>query len=184
LEVERQWRAHPGLRLPARIGAWHAIERHAQVLVDRYYDTPELQLHEQRMRLRVRRSHERAVSTLKRRLGSASGLRRRIEIEGPCEGDPEISLAFVAARLVTLEPLREFGTIVTRRTTSVYELDRRRIEVVRDHVSYPAGSDEWRLEAEGLPDDVNELAALLETLPLGLAPVRRGKVQTLLKRCA
>ena len=41
-----------------------------------------------------------------------------------------------------------------------------------------------RLEAEGEAGDVTELGALLDRMPLGLAPVRRGKVRTLLQRCA
>ena len=112
------------------------------------------------------------------------GLRRRVEIEGPCDGDPELSAAFVAARLLTLQPLVELGRIVTARVIRVYAHGERTVEVVRDCVSYPVGADEWRLEAEGEVADVIELGELLERMPLGLAPVRRGKVRTLLQRCA
>jgi inorganic triphosphatase YgiF len=183
-EVERQWRAHPRLRLPAAIGVWRAIDDRSERLVDHYYDTTDLQLDRQRARLRLRSTDAAEVATLKRHVTSNAGLRRRIEIEGPCDGDPELSVAFVAARLLTLHPLIELGRIVTARATRVYAHGERTVEVVRDRVACPVGDDEWRLEAEGEAGDVSELGALLERLPLGLAPVRRGKVQTLLRRCA
>jgi inorganic triphosphatase YgiF len=183
-EVERQWRAHASLRLPSALGTWHAVDDHSDRLVDHYYDTADLQLHEQRARLRLRTAGAIEIATLKRRVSASAGLRRRIEIEGPCGADPEASVAFVAARLLTLQPLVEIGRIVTARTTRVYAHGDRAVEVVRDCVSYPVGGDEWRLEAEGEAGDVSEIAELLERLPLGLAPVRRGKVQTLLRRCA
>jgi inorganic triphosphatase YgiF len=166
------------------IGAWRVVEHREERLIDRYYDTADLELHRLRARLRVRRSESRTCSTLKRRISSSGGLRRRIEIEGPCMADPEDSIAFVAARLLTLHPLAEMGRIVTARATHIYARGDRAVEVVRDRISYPVGEDEWRLEAEGEADDVTELAAQLERLSLGLAPVRRGKVQTLLRRCA
>ena len=184
VEVERQWRAHASLRLPAAIGNWRLVDALEERLVDHYYDTTDLELHAQRVRLRVRRSDSLRYSTLKRRLSSSEGLRRRIEIESRCDDDHEASAAFVAARLLTLRPLAEIGRIVTARATHLYAHDDRCVEVVRDRVSYPVGEDEWRLEAEGDPADVTEIGALLERLPLGLAPVRRGKVQTLLRRCA
>lgn len=183
-EVERQWRAHPSLQLPAAIGAWRAIGDRSERLVDHYYDTADLELDRQRARLRLRSSETAEVATLKRHVTSSAGLRRRVEIEGPCDGDPELSLAFVAARLLTLQPLIELGRIVTERTTRVYADGERSVEVVRDRVSYPVGDDEWRLEAEGEISDVSELGALIERLPLGLGPVRCGKVRTLLQRCA
>jgi CYTH domain len=183
-EVERQWRAHPSLRLPFAIGAWRSVDERHDRLVDHYYDTVDLQLDGHRARLRLRSASEREIATLKRRVSSTAGLRRRVEIEGPCGPDPETSVAFVAARLLTLQPLVEIGRIVTDRTTRVYADGGRAVEVVRDRVSYPVGGDEWRLEAEGEADDVLEIAGLIERLSLGLAPVRRGKVQTLLRRCA
>jgi hypothetical protein len=183
-EIERQWRAQPSLQLPTRIGAWCAVDGHYDRLVDTYYDTRDLQLDGRRARLRLRRAALYEVATLKRRVSATKGVRRRIEIEGPYDGDPETSVAFVAARLLTLQPLLEIGRIVTARTTRVYAHGDRRVEVVRDHVSYPRGGDEWRVEAEGATTDVNELAALLDELPIGLQPVRRGKVQTMLRRCA
>ena len=184
LEIERQWKAHPGLRLPPSIGDWNAVGSRDELLVDHYYDTSDLQLAEQRARLRVRRAAEADVATLKRRMPSDGRLRHRIEIEGPFDGDPELSVAFVAARLLTQHPLTLLGRIVTARSTRVYALGARRVDVARDCVSYPVGRDEWRLEAEGEARDVLEIAQLLEELPLGLAPVRRGKVQTLLRRRA
>jgi hypothetical protein len=184
VEVERQWRAHSRLRLPARIGAWHAIDDRYDRLVDRYYDTSDMQLAGHRARLRLRRAGPCEVATLKRRVDCSGGLRKSIEIEGPFDEDPETSVAFVAARLLTLNPLLEIGRIVTARSTRVYANAGRTLEIVRDCVSYPVGDDEWRLEAEGATGDVEEIARLLERLPLGLAPVRRGKVQTLLRRCA
>jgi inorganic triphosphatase YgiF len=184
LEIERQWRAHAALRLPFAIGAWQSVEEREQRLVDHYYDTADLQLAGRRARLRVRRSDDAEVATLKQRVSSGGRERRRIEIEGPYEGDPETSVAFIAARLLTLHPLERLGRIVTARTTRVYGLGDRRVEVARDRVSYPVGADEWRVEAEGAAGDVDEIARLLERLQLGLGPVRRGKVQTLLRRCA
>jgi inorganic triphosphatase YgiF len=183
-EVERQWRAHPALQLPLSLGAWRAVDDRCERLLDHYYDTADLQLDRQRARLRLRTSDAAEVATLKRHVTSSAGLRRRVEIEGPCEGDPELSAAFIAARLLTLHPLVELGRIVTARATRVYARGERTVEVVRDCVSYPVGEDEWRLEAEGEAGDVTELGALLDRMPLGLAPVRRGKVRTLLQRCA
>lgn len=183
-EIERQWKAHPNLHLPSLIGPWSAVDGHYDRLVDTYYDTRDLLLDGRRARLRLRRAATYEVATLKRRVTASAGLRHRIEIEGPYDSDPETSVAFVAARLLTMRPFFEIGCIVTARTTRVYESTGRRVEVVRDHVSYPRGGDEWRVEAEGALADVNELAELLEKLPLGLEPVRRGKVQTMLRRSA
>jgi adenosylmethionine---8-amino-7-oxononanoate aminotransferase len=70
-------------------------------------------------------------------------------------------VAFIAARLLTLHPLERLGRIVTARTTRVYGLGDRRVEVARDRVSYPVGADEWRVEAEGAAGDVDEIARLL-----------------------
>ena len=56
VEVERQWRAHASLRLPAAIGDWRLVDALEERLVDHYYDTTDLELHAQRVRLRVRRS--------------------------------------------------------------------------------------------------------------------------------
>jgi inorganic triphosphatase YgiF len=184
LEVERQWRAHPRLRLPSRIGAWHAIDDRHDRLVDHYYDTSDMQLDIQRARLRLRSAGACELATLKRRVSSCDGLRRSIEIEGPFDGDPEASVAFVAARLLTLKPLLEIGRIVTARSTRIYGKAEQTVEIATDRVSYPVGDDEWRLEVEGETRDVDEMAQLLERMPLGLAPVRRGKVQTLLRRYA
>jgi CYTH domain len=184
-EIERQWRAHPRLHLPAAVGDWRVTDESSERLVDRYYDTADLDLDARRARLRVRSGEASEVATLKRRVSSIAGLRRRIEIEGPCDGgDPETSVAFVAARLLTLRPLLEIGHIETDRTTRIYALGERSVQLMRDCVSYPVGADEWRLEAEGSVEDVKAIAGLLERLPLGLAPVGRGKVQTLLRRCA
>src|SRR5450432_3184553 len=91
LEIERQWRAHARLRLPSAIGAWSVVDCHESRLVDSYYDTSELELHSKRARLRIRRSQGLEISTLKRRVSSDAGLRRRIDIDGPCEGAPETS---------------------------------------------------------------------------------------------
>jgi inorganic triphosphatase YgiF len=184
LEIERQWRAHPGLRLPDAIGGWQAVDGRDELLVDHYYDTEDLRLAEQRARLRVRRAAASDIATLKRRMASDGNLRRRIEIEGPYDGDPETSVAFIAARLLTQHPLALLGRIVTARTTRVYAFGARSVEIARDRVSYPVGADEWRLEAEGEARDVHDIGQLLERLSLGLAPVRRGKVQTLLRRGA
>jgi uncharacterized protein YjbK len=184
VEVERQWRAHSRLHLPSRIGSWEAIDDRIDRLVDHYYDTSDMQLQSQRARLRLRRAAASEVATLKRRVTSSGGLRRSIEIEGTFGDDPETSVAFVAARLLTLKPLVEIGRMVTARSTRIYTNAGRTLELARDRVSYPVGDDEWRLEAEGATRDVEEIATLLERMPLGLAPVRHGKVQTLLRRCA
>jgi uncharacterized protein YjbK len=183
-EIERQWRSQPGVRLPAEIGEWSCVRALDERLLDHYFDTADMELHRRRVRLRVRRSEALRYSTLKRRISTTSGLRRRVEIEGPCAHDPETSAAFIAARLLTLQPFVEIGRIITARTTSVYVSQGRAVEIVRDRVTYPIGQDEWRLEVEGEADDVNHIALLLERLRLGLAPVRRGKVQTLLRRSA
>jgi hypothetical protein len=184
VEVERQWRAHSRLHLPAKIGSWTAIEDRYDRLIDDYYDTCDMQLQSQRARLRLRRAAGSEVATLKRRVTSSGGLRKSIEIEGTFGDNPETSVAFVAARLLTLKPLVEIGRIVTARSTRIYANADSTLELARDCVSYPVGDDEWRLEAEGATRDVEEIATLLERMPLGLAPVRHGKVQTLLRRCA
>jgi adenylate cyclase class IV len=184
LEIERQWSATPFTHLPARLGAWRAVDGHESVLVDTYFDTADRRLEWSRARLRVRATGTETLATLKRRVGRSGDLRRKVEIEGPCGDDPEQSVPFLAARLLTLDPLHELGVISTRRTTTVYRRDDRRVEVAHDEVDYPRGGPEWRLEAEGHADDVSELARLLEQRVDGLAAVRRGKVQTLLHRLA
>jgi inorganic triphosphatase YgiF len=183
-EVERQWRAMPGVVLPAELGDWRLDVESDALLVDRYFDTADLQLHASRSRLRIRTTPAGPIATLKRRVGSGGRLRRRIEIEAPCEADPEQSIPFVAARLLTLDPLHEIGTIRTRRLSRSYRLENRVVEVVRDRVRYDTGADEWRLELEGDPDDVRTVGRLLERRVPGLAAVRRGKVQTMLARRA
>ena len=80
--------------------------------------------------------------------------------------------------------VRPIGHIITAPATRIYTYEGRRVEVVRDRVRYPIGRDEWRLEVEGAAEDVTRVADVLEQLRLGLAPVRRGKIQTLLRRCA
>jgi hypothetical protein len=48
VEIERQWRAHAGLRLPPAIGAWRLVAQRDLRLADHYYDTADSQLAEQR----------------------------------------------------------------------------------------------------------------------------------------
>jgi hypothetical protein len=184
IEVERQWRAQPETRLPTSLGDWRSLDERSLVLLDRYFDTPDFQLDATRSRLRLRRSSGTTVATLKRNVGTADGLRQRIEIEGPCDADPEASVPFVAARLLTLDPLEEIGRIRTQRVARLYGCGERLVEVSTDQVAYRTGPDEWRVEAEGAASDVTELSQLLEARVAGLKPVRRGKVQTMLHRRA
>ncbi len=133
----------------------------------------------------MRSSDEAEVATLKRRVSSGGRLRRRIEIEGPCHGDPETSVAFVAARLLTLQPLERDRPHRDGAHGARLRLRRAPVELARDRVSYPVGDDEWRLEAEGAADDVErDRLACSSGSRSASQPVRRGKVQTLLRRCA
>jgi hypothetical protein len=183
-EIERQWRAGPGTRVPSWIGPWRAVEETEALLLDRYFDTRDLQLAATRSRLRIRSTPAGDIATLKRRVANRGRLRHRIEIEGPCDADPERSVPFVAARLLTLDPLHEIGTIQTRRVNRLYRRGQRMVEVARDEIGYRSGPSEWRIEVEGDAADVAEVAQLLEVRVPGLAPVRRGKVQEMLSRRA
>ena len=78
-------------------------------------------------RLRIRVQNGRTLATFKRSLeGAADGVRRREEVEGPAEGDPEASDAFRAARALSGAPLEPVGTLHTDRTAREYRARRAR----------------------------------------------------------
>ncbi len=182
VEVERQWLAPKGVRLPARIGAWTMVDEHGANMIDRYFDTTLLCLADRRARLRVRSSAHEDIATLKRRLPGSAGERRKLELQAPAGDDPQASAPFLAAGLITDAPLREIGAIRTRRLTRIYRRDKLAVEVVRDHVGYKWGATIWRVEAEGPEAAVRAFAADIEAAVPGLRPARQGKVATLFER--
>ena len=116
VEIERQWIAPDDVELPDAIGPFRGEDVEQRTIVDTYLDTPDFALRDGGGRLRLRTQNGRQLATFKRSLvGEADGVRRREEVEGPVEGDPESSDAFVAARSLSSAPLAPVGTLHTER---------------------------------------------------------------------
>ena len=121
LEIERQWLAPDDVELPDTIGPFRGEDIEQRTIVDTYLDTADLALRAGGGRLRLRTQNGRQLATFKRSLvGAADGIRRREEVEGPVEGDPERSDAFVAARSLSSAPLAPVGTLHTARAARMY----------------------------------------------------------------
>lgn len=183
IEIERQWLAPDAVELPDHIGSFEAGAHEERTIVDTYLDTADRALREGGGRLRIRVQNGRTLATFKQSLeGAADGVRRREEVEGPAEGDPEESDAFRAARALTGGALLEVGTLHTARTAREYRDGALVVEAVIDRLRYPDGSTETRVEAEGDEASVEAFAAVLEQTVPGIEPAATTKGAELARR--
>jgi inorganic triphosphatase YgiF len=183
MEIERQWIADDDVALPDRIGPFQGHEAEQRTIVDTYLATADLALREGGGRLRIRVQNGRRLSTFKRSLeGAEDGVRRREEIEGPADGDAELSDAFRAARALSSEPLAPVGTLHTDRTAREYRSGALVVEAVIDHLRYPDGSRETRVEAEGDEESVVAFSRELEAAVAGIQPATTTKGEELSRR--
>jgi inorganic triphosphatase YgiF len=183
VEIERQWLAPDDVELPDRIGPFEADDAEHRTIVDTYLDTAERALREGGGRLRIRVQNGRTLATFKQSLaGPVDGVRRREEVEGPAEGDPERSDAFRAARALSGDPLTPVGTLQTSRIAREYRHGSHVVEAVVDHLRYPDGSRETRVEAEGDEDSVDAFAVELVLVVAGLEPAATTKGAELSRR--
>jgi inorganic triphosphatase YgiF len=183
IEIERQWLAPRDVVLPERIGPFQAAEVEQRTIVDTYLDTADAALRAGGGRLRIRLQNGRRLATFKRSLeGAADGVRRREEVEGPADGDPELSDAFRAARTLTSDALEPVGTLHTDRAARAYRHDALSVEAVIDHLRYPDGSEETRVEAEGDEQSVDAFSRELERAIGGLVPAATTKGAELSRR--
>jgi inorganic triphosphatase YgiF len=183
VEIERQWIAPDDVELPDRIGPFQAGETEQRTIADTYLDTADAALREGGGRLRIRVQNGRQLATFKRSLeGAADGVRRREEVEGPADGDPELSDAFLAARVLSSDPLAPVGTLHTSRAAREYRHGDLVVEAVIDHLRYPDGSQETRVEAEGDEASVEAFGNELERAVGGLEPARTTKGAELARR--
>jgi inorganic triphosphatase YgiF len=183
VEIERQWLAPDDVELPDRIGPFQGGEAEQRTIVDTYLDTDDAALREGGARLRMRIQNGRRLATFKRSLeGAADGVRRREEVEGPADGDPELSDAFRAARALSGAPLGSVGTLQTSRAAREYRHGDHVVEAVIDHLRYPDGSEETRVEAEGDEESVDAFSRELERELPGIAPAATTKGAELARR--
>jgi inorganic triphosphatase YgiF len=183
VEIERQWLAPDAVELPDRIGPFEAGDLELRSIVDTYLDTAERTLRDGGGRLRIRVQNGRTLATFKQSLaGPVDAVRRREEVEGPADGDPEQSDAFRAARALSTGPLAPVGTLHTDRTARDYRHGELVVEAVIDHLRYPDGSQETRVEAEGDEASVEAFARELERAVAGLEPAATTKGAELARR--
>jgi hypothetical protein len=74
------------------------------------------------------------------------------------------------------------GTLHTDRTARAYRHGDMVVEAVIDHLRYPDGSDETRVEAEGDEESVATFAPALEQAVPALEPARTTKGAELARR--
>jgi inorganic triphosphatase YgiF len=183
VEIERQWLAPSDVVLPEQIGPFQVGEGEQRTIVDTYLDTADAALRASGGRLRLRVQNGRRLATFKRTLeGVADGVRRREEVEGPADGDPELSDAFRAARGLTSDRLEPVGTLHTDREARAYRHGSLVVEAVVDHLRYPDGSEETRVEAEGDEESVQAFARELERAVPGIVPAATTKGAELARR--
>jgi inorganic triphosphatase YgiF len=183
LEIERQWLAPDDVSLPDRIGPFAGAEVERRTIVDTYLDTADRALRAGGGRLRLRTQNGRELATFKRSLeGASDGVRRREEVESPVEGDPERCDAFAAARELSGAPLAPVGTLHTDRQAREYRYGELLVEAVIDHLRYPDGSRETRVEAEGDEPSVEAFARELERVVHGIEPASTTKGAELSRR--
>jgi inorganic triphosphatase YgiF len=182
-EIERQWIAPDDVVLPDRIGPFAGEEIELRTIVDRYLDTEDRALRDGGGRLRLRTQNGRELATFKRSLeGAVDGVRRREEIESVIEGDPERSDPFLAARALSTDPLVPVGTLRTERSARDYRHGALVVEAVVDHLHYPDGSTETRVEAEGDEQSVAAFSLELERIISGITPAATTKGAELSRR--
>lgn len=183
IEIERQWIAPDDVTLPDTIGPFLGGASEQRTIIDTYLDTAEGELHRGGGRLRLRNQNGRHLATFKRSLAEAEdGVRRREEVEGPVDADPELSDAFVAARELSTEPLSPVGTLRTDRTARLYRAGGLEVEAVIDRLNYPDGSTETRVEAEGDEPSVEAFATELVRAVAGIEPAATTKGAELSRR--
>jgi len=155
-----------------------------------YYDTPEFDLHRERISLRLRQERGEWVQTLKSAPDNAGGLHQRQELDTPVPGrflnhaalvGSGVSRLFVdAERLTRLEPVFETDF---RRTTRLLDLGPgSRAELAVDQGSIRAGErcapiSEIEIELEsGVPKDLVDFAlTLLDHADLRLEPATKAQ---------
>jgi inorganic triphosphatase YgiF len=183
VEIERQWLAPDDVELPDRIGPFEGGKVEQRSIVDTYLDTDHAALRDGGGRLRIRVQNGRRLATFKGSLeGAVDGVRRREEVEGPADGDPELSDAFRAARALSGEPLAPVGTLHTSRTAREYRHGDLVVEAVIDHLRYPDGSEETRVEAEGDEPSVDAFSRELTRVVEDIVPAPTTKGAELAKR--
>jgi inorganic triphosphatase YgiF len=183
VEIERQWIAPDDVELPDRVGPFEAGDPEPRTIVDTYLDTADRALRAGGGRLRIRVQNGRRLATFKQSLeGAADGVRRREEVEGPADGDPEHSDAFRAARALSTEALAPVGTLHTDRTAREYSHGELVVEATIDRLRYPDGSRETRVEAEGDEESVAAFAAELERALPAIQPASTTKGAELSRR--
>jgi inorganic triphosphatase YgiF len=183
IEIERQWIAPADVVLPDAIGPFQGGPAEQRTIVDTYLDTAGRALRDGGGRLRLRTQNGRQLATFKRSLaGTVDGVRRREEVEGPVDADPELSDAFVAARELSSEPLAPVGTLRTDRTARIYRSGELAVEAVVDQLRYPDGSEETRVEAEGDEQSVEAFAVELARTIGGIEPAATTKGAELSRR--
>jgi inorganic triphosphatase YgiF len=183
VEIERQWLAPDDVELPDHVGPFAAAEVEQREIVDTYLDTADFALRAGGARLRIRVQDGRTLATFKRSLeGPADGVRRREEIEGAADGDPEDSEAFRAARALSADPLVPVGTLHTARAARVYRHGAHAVEATIDRLRYPDGSRETRVEAEGDEESVEAFARELVQVVSGIEPAATTKGAELSRR--
>jgi inorganic triphosphatase YgiF len=176
IEIERQWIAPDDVELPERIGPFQGEPVEQRTIVDEYLDTADRALRAGGGRLRLRTQNGRELATFKRSLeGAADGIRRREEVESAIEGDPERCDAFLAARALSTGPLVPVGTLRTERAAREYRHGALVVEAVIDHLLYPDGSTETRIEAEGDEPSVEAFSRELERAVDGIEPAATTK---------
>jgi inorganic triphosphatase YgiF len=183
MEIERQWLAPDDVALPDTIGPFTGDAVEQREIVDTYLDTPDRAIRDGGGRLRLRTQNGRRLATFKQSLaGPADGVRRREEIESEVGDDPEDCDAFQAARRHSTQPLVEVGTLRTARSARLYRHGTLVVEAVIDHLHYPDGSSETRVEAEGDEESVTAFAPELERVVPGIAPAPTTKGAELARR--
>ena len=91
VEIERQWIAPDDVELPDRIGPFAAGSRAADASSTPTSTPPTARSARAAAAFGIRVQNGRRLATFKRSLeGAADGVRRREEVEGPADGDPEL----------------------------------------------------------------------------------------------
>lgn len=166
-----QFLAHPALQQAT-------VTHHPQHLYNTYYDTPNRDLAQQRIGVRIRRIGEEYIQTVKTGGKNVGGLQQRNEWEISIPADrldlehlkqvlPEAAQAFINA----LTPM--FTTDFTRRIWDIWLAGEHHIELALDEGEIRSGQSSMSLQEielelkQGSPSKIYQFALYLqETLPL------------------